>query len=364
MNDYSLLRPLKPISGIPTPEVGSLTLLTYNVLAQQKIRRSLYPYANSQTLKWNHRKDLLAAELTAYSADIACFQEMDHYSDYFENLLHTMHYTVFSVDRVADCNCIAWKKDRFRLVEQRSISLASTTQDKFVEAAPNVVVLVALQLIQNPTVIVVVATSHLYWRPECNDIRLEQMRILLSNVTYLCHELKTFLPNTCIFPIIAGDFNSTLHNPSIRYVLEEQRGPSLFRDAFTRYQEADPIIRLPEQTSSSSGIPYTTYCQFIHVLDHILYGEEVSNHTELYNLSESSSDTESKPSILLDESEVEELRRLSNPLEICMEPSAIRILPTPDVIHSETALPNNIYASDHFALQVQFSFYEKSKSLY
>lgn len=50
------------------------TVLTFNILAQGHIKRTLFPYCAKDTLKWAYRRERLMAELQAYDADICAFQ--------------------------------------------------------------------------------------------------------------------------------------------------------------------------------------------------------------------------------------------------------------------------------------------------
>lgn len=52
----------------------TFTILTYNLLAQNYIKREIYPYCARETLKWAYRRKRLLTELEAYSADLGCLQ--------------------------------------------------------------------------------------------------------------------------------------------------------------------------------------------------------------------------------------------------------------------------------------------------
>lgn len=441
--DYCALRPLRDLYTNEELSELDFTLMTFNVLAQSKVSREDYPYAAKKTLKWTHRREFLSAEIKAYDSDICCFQELDRL-EHFAPFLRSLNYQLHIVERHTDCNCIAWKKDRFRKIHSHSVSLAETTQNAFGEATPNVLALVALQSIIRPEYVVVVATSHFYWRPECHEVRLQQMKTMLSHVEFFSHEVyrrhpsiklvdsrwnhadlrnqlittssavammdpnllsndnhqmtsslsspirdfvghdrslsntplpvrdedfavnvgpydssrgvlldqqhkskdplydrvafsdpsqEAIAPPKILFPILAGDFNSSRQCPSIKFALQYDNG--YFRDAMEEYTKVDPSPRGMETSTVAIGPAYTSYCLYHVVLDHILYGM----HGE-----QQSTD---RINVALDDQTTTPPRLL---------PKAIRILPDHDtVVTSEGALPNSIYASDHFALQVKFS---------
>lgn len=65
-------------TGASSPPSGaSITVLSYNLLAQSLVRRDVFPYSSRSSLKVAFRRDNLLAELLAADADILCLQEVD-----------------------------------------------------------------------------------------------------------------------------------------------------------------------------------------------------------------------------------------------------------------------------------------------
>lgn len=353
--DYLALRPMiklpKSVVGRNQEEhpLVSFTLLTFNILAQDHIHRAAYPYCAKDSLRWNHRRVRLSAEIAAYDADIVCFQEMDRFSDYFQPLLTRLGYDLQYYLRNgphSDVNCVGWKRNVFKLVSSRQVSFAGTTAG--LGSVPNVSQMVALESLREPRLKLVVATTHLYWRMECDHIRLAQTHTLINAVMSFQEELN----DPEFIPMIAGDFNSDHDSMAIRAVLQS---PSLMAQA--NFQEmlekskmtpqvlynilADFTTRWPRfhdayahyssvlPGANSYELPYTTFCLYKGILDFILYAQYDSHHPNTFDLR--------------------------------ITPTALRMMPDRQVLEAEVALPNHLFASDHLALMTEFTVFHNHK---
>lgn len=347
-------RALRPMIKIPRPAVEaahlatrgahpvfSFTLLSYNILAQDHINRPCYPYAGKDTLKWTYRKGPLATELTAYDADIMCFQEMDRFHTYFQALFDQQGYDMAYYLRNgpdSDVNCVGWKRDKFRLVRSHQVSFEETTAA--LGSVPNVAQLVALQARHDERIKLIVATTHLYWRQDCDHIRLVQMHRLMGAVMSLREEL-----GQDYVPIVAGDFNSDPDSMAIQAVLRSRflLEPTAFEDTlkrsgltaqalrsilsdFTinwpRFQDAYAAYSSVVPGLNGYPLPYTSFCLYKGILDFILYSQPGTP-------------------------------------EFTLAPTALRLVPDRSVLEEEVALPNRIFPSDHLALECQFTIFHR-----
>lgn len=317
MVEYLDLRPWKEVSSISSlNEDNSFTILSYNILSQNHIHRSCYPYCDSITLKWPHRRELLTKELLSYNADICCFQEMDRWKDFWNPfLVEKMEYDVLATERIknnnsnytpSDVNCITWKRDKFELIASKSLnSLNSQTLiDSDYDCAaliPNVTQIVALKPknVLNP-ICLIIATTHLFWRAEGDLIRKEQIEDVVNAMIALQKEIGII---SCEF-ILAGDLNADPSSFTIKYLTSVDECPLYFKDS----------LKMLSDDNSYYPLKFTTYCQYIGVLDYILYSSN----------------------------------------RLC--PTHIRSPPEEDILRSKGGLPNHTYASDHIALEVKFSF--------
>lgn len=73
----------RPMVSLRSPtSTASLTcsIMTYNVLAQSLVRRSIFP-TNGEALKWKNRSTVLANEIEYYSPDVLCLQACNYPPD-------------------------------------------------------------------------------------------------------------------------------------------------------------------------------------------------------------------------------------------------------------------------------------------
>lgn len=66
--------PARHQETIAAGATDAFRVLTFNMLAQGSIKREMFPYCATDTLKWAVRRNRLAAEIEAYDADICAFQ--------------------------------------------------------------------------------------------------------------------------------------------------------------------------------------------------------------------------------------------------------------------------------------------------
>ena len=92
----------------------TVTALSYNILCDKYCTRSQYGFTPSAALAWEHRREMILAELRARNADIVCLQEIDQesFNDFFrEALAHDDYKGVF------------WPKSRARTMAEREAKL-------------------------------------------------------------------------------------------------------------------------------------------------------------------------------------------------------------------------------------------------
>ncbi|KAK9459275.1 Endonuclease/exonuclease/phosphatase [Lipomyces oligophaga] len=218
----------RPMLSVLSPEIKStlpigidIKIMTYNVLGQALIRRSLFP-TNGAILKWKLRSKILMLELARYNSDIMCLQEVDYghlESFYVPQLLALGFQTMFH--RGARKNhglLICWKSNLFTLSKYHQLDYDSDTgydiPDGFNKPAKpqsvtrNVALIVALEFKNRSASTpagVIVATTHLFWHPHGTFERTRQSAILVRNVNRFA---KSIDPNLKWPVFIAGDFNS------------------------------------------------------------------------------------------------------------------------------------------------------------
>ena len=210
-----------PITA-PTYSSPPITLISYNLLAQCLIRRATFPYCAKQTLRISHRRQQLTAELLSYDADILALQEVDCdlYEQHYSVVLSEHGYEGrFGCGAGKNHGCaLFFKRAVFDVCDYQLVQYADMASEYTDESTQhemnraNVALILALRLKQQqpdapPTSAalppgVVVATSHLWWRPTDRWVKLRQAERMLSRTHALASQHN--LP-----ALLAGDFNLT-----------------------------------------------------------------------------------------------------------------------------------------------------------
>ena len=219
-----------PAPSMPTIPSNhySFTIMSYNILAQSLIRRSMFSYASSLALKMSHRRKQLTAEIDAVNADIICLQEVD--VDWFKSYWNP-HMTArgFAGEimnengklhgiavfyRQTLFHCIKYETIQYSLMAQdykrddetlNGEPLPSSVYNEFKMAAN--VAQVCVLAFKRPDGTVdtangmIVSNTHLYWDPRYRFVRLRQALKLVETVNRITQEYLSFIPLLC------GDYN-------------------------------------------------------------------------------------------------------------------------------------------------------------
>lgn len=213
-------------STLPGPD--PFKIMTYNVLAQCLIRRSLFP-ESGDALKWKWRGPVLAEEIIYYSPDILCLQEVDEdkYNSFWRNHLKEIgHISHFKTVRGKNHGqVISYNNAKFKLIEGpfmicydqiNTPAYPSVFQKECL--ASNSGMFVVLRLITNDKCNesdqkieddnrtrgsgLIVGTTHLLWVPTASYERSRQLYLYMSEAL----EIQKRHPHLPI--ILTGDFNS------------------------------------------------------------------------------------------------------------------------------------------------------------
>lgn len=194
--------------------IQPIRIMTYNILAQNCIRRELFQYCSSECLKWKNRREILLREMKESKSDIICLQECDSnfYSTYWRPNLEKLGYkskykakTVPNLQNTFGCG-IFFKEERFSAVHYEDIEFQKlgiredgTIDDELYR--PNVAQIVVLQL-KNETEGIIVGNTHLFWNPRFEYLRLRQSSLLLETI----HRVQTEFGHSFV---LCGDFNTS-----------------------------------------------------------------------------------------------------------------------------------------------------------
>lgn len=256
--------------------------MTYNLLAQALVRRDMFPHASQKALRWKFRKQNLLQEFFDFGADLACLQEVDFWEEtYFPALTKAGYETVYYKNASKKHGCaIVWRKSRFEKVDQQTFEYDEHGQPTFTTG--NIGLMVALKPAtssnENPdpnadmilpedeengveeddsTAIpggILVATTHLFWRPDGSYERLRQASIFQEKIREWNKQLNYTV-------LIGGDFNTTPRDAAYRAMTRSQMPPNQIPDLenwliteVTRVQEE----AVKDEASSPSSTPDAT----------------------------------------------------------------------------------------------------------
>lgn len=211
-------RPLVPIGDLPLNSLLSLRIMSYNMLAQSLVRRTLFPTSGT-ALKWATRSQVLTMELGYYLPHIMCLQEVDQdqFRSYWRKKLHELGY-----EYVFECGygkrhgvLIAYRADMM-VCEQR---LKIYYDDESVGTlraqteTGNIGLVVCLRFRDEirdryPDLKkgIVVATTHLFWHPMGTFERARQLNLLVSKTKQFAESMSGETKSHYLF--VTGDFNT------------------------------------------------------------------------------------------------------------------------------------------------------------
>ncbi|OVA05024.1 Endonuclease/exonuclease/phosphatase [Macleaya cordata] len=196
------------------------TVVSHNILADRNAskHRGFYSNVPSEYMNWDYRKRVICEELIGLDPDIICLQEVDKYYD----LLITMEkegyagtYKRRTGDTVDGC-AMFWKSDVFKLLEGESI--------KFKEFGlrDNVAQLSVFEMCKADSRRIVVGNIHVLFNQNQGDIKLGQIRLLLSRAHTLSEKWGT------IPVVLAGDFNSTPQSAVYKFLSSSELNITLY----------------------------------------------------------------------------------------------------------------------------------------
>ncbi|KAF9924356.1 hypothetical protein FBU30_005659 [Linnemannia zychae] len=261
--------------------------MTYNLLAQALVRRDMFPHASQKALRWKFRKQNMLQEILGFAPDLACLQEVDFWDEvYHPAFIKAGYDTVYHKNHNKKHGCaIIWRKTRFEKVEQQTLEYDDHGQPTFTTG--NVGLMVALKPVEHltknpdpnadmvlpdedeakdeqtdnqdsePLGGILVATTHLFWRPDGSYERLRQASVFLEMV----QEWNKTLNYTVL---LGGDFNTTPRDAAYRAMTRNEMPPQQIpnlqkwlEDEVSRVQKAEAEAEATKaaETKQQNGDP-------------------------------------------------------------------------------------------------------------
>eukprot|EP01084_Bolivina_argentea_P165287 287154_1 len=203
----------------------SLKIITFNVLATcyAQTNSSYKLYCSPEHLKGEHRFQQIGKLFKNYDADIICLQELDSKNEtlLWMDLLNNNKYKLFYSQRTnkkQDGLLLAYKHSKYKQYNNSTLQLiklndltlgcsSKNSQQYFLK--DNIAIYILLQPITDPSHILFIINTHLYWHPDADNIRLRQISYLLNIINYKTNLIKqTDVQISKISLIFCGDFNT------------------------------------------------------------------------------------------------------------------------------------------------------------
>ncbi|XP_071729130.1 carbon catabolite repressor protein 4 homolog 4 [Rutidosis leptorrhynchoides] len=294
------------ITSVSKSDAFTFRLVSYNILAQAYVKSIVFPHSPSPCLKWKARSPIILDVVKSLDADILCLQELDEYDKFYKGKIEQNDYSSIYIKRSGkklDGCGIFYKHDKLELVieekidyndlanlvldesssvEQKEKALDTNNKgaekgktardlgdpnDPYVRLKRDCVGIMAAFKFKKPYQhYVIVANTHIYWDPEWADVKLAQVKYLLSRVAEfkkMVSEKFECTPSV----VVAGDFNSVPGDKVYEYIVS---GGSAFPAPECSEDLPMPLCSVYAYTR---GEPKSTNCTpgFTGTLDYILF---------------------------------------------------------------------------------------------
>ena len=159
--------------------------MSFNMLAQSYTHSQFSSHViHENALEWKNRSPLIIKEIVQYSPDVLCLQECDSWQDFISPEMDRHGYEgVFKqkTDGKKDGVAILWKKDRFKLEESDAVEYGIRTGVGLIVSLSAVSPSAAQEDSRDDAV--VFATTHLFWDPAVEFIKLRQSQMFLCRAS-------------------------------------------------------------------------------------------------------------------------------------------------------------------------------------
>ncbi|KTF93506.1 hypothetical protein cypCar_00044616 [Cyprinus carpio] len=285
---------------------SSLRVVSYNILAdvyaQTDLSKTvLYPYCAPYALELDYRQNLLKKELSGYHADLVCLQEVDK-GAFVGSLSPALDAFglegVFRIkERQHEGLATYFRRSKLKLLQQYDIMLSEALMTdplhrelmEKVSANPSLkekigsrstmLQVTVLQSLCDPSRILCVGNTHLYWHPKGGNVRLVQIAVALKHMKQVVTEKH---PGAGL--IFSGDFNSTPSSGLFQLMCEGSVSENHDDWASNGPEEQIQVGLMNSfQLASACGVPaFTNYVggfqgclDYIFVEPHVLQVEQV-----------------------------------------------------------------------------------------
>ncbi|KAI3873506.1 hypothetical protein MKX03_007450 [Papaver bracteatum] len=268
-------------------------IVSYNILGQCYVKSSYFPHSPKPCLRFKARSEAVLSTLKSLESDFLCVQELDEYDSFYKENVESLGYSSIYIQRSVkkrDGCGIFYKCNSAELVLEDTIDyndLVESVQNKVVSISskedfgdrgdPNdprvrlkrdcVGIMGAFKLKDLQQHLIIVANTHIYWDPEWTDVKLAQVKYLLSRLARF-KEVASKKFGCTSSVVLCGDFNSTPGDKVYEYLIS---GNST---VIPMVENTDELpISLQSVYASIGGEPLFTNCTpgFTGTLDYIFF---------------------------------------------------------------------------------------------
>ncbi|XP_011313372.1 2',5'-phosphodiesterase 12 isoform X2 [Fopius arisanus] len=280
--------------------ISHFRITSYNILADTYAnsdysRQYLFPYCPSYALAMDYRKLLIVKELIGYNSDILCLQEVDKkvYECDLMPALSSLNYsgTFTTKGDTREGLAVFYDQNRFQMLDKKCIVMGKNIEvnqafsriwDKihnekarqcFLERNTSLLI-VTLQSRNNPSEILIIGNTHLYFHPDADHIRLLQSYFALTQCQSIVEYNNKIHSGKRVSLILSGDFNSTPADGIYELVTKKHIGGDHVNWKSNPEQIIENIpLSHTLSLASACGTPdYTNFTvDFADCLDYIFY---------------------------------------------------------------------------------------------
>ncbi|RZC73917.1 hypothetical protein C5167_049397 [Papaver somniferum] len=226
-------------------------IVSYNILGQCYVKSSYFPHSPKPCLRFKARSEAVLSTLKSLESDFLCLQELDEYDSFYKENVESLGYSKLVLEDTVDYN---------DLVE----SVQNKAEDFGDRGDPNdprvrlkrdcVGIMGAFKLKDLRQHLIIVANTHIYWDPEWTDVKLAQVKYLLSRLARF-KEVASNKFGCTSSVVLCGDFNSTPGDKVYEYLIS---GNSTVIPMVENTEELP--ISLQSVYASIGGEPLFTNC--------------------------------------------------------------------------------------------------------
>ena len=342
----------RPAAGLALGE--QFRVSTFNVLAQSLARSDMHSHVEKGLLKAKTRLPQVCEEVLRYDADVINLQEVDML-DYLEPLMKNAGYDLAIFQKKgggkADGCATFVKTSKFDVLEIQGVKYGLTLMD-------GVGTFVAVRSKAFPdSRTVVIANTHLFWKPQHESVRLRQLRCLLRAAEMFwrpSHAYGQFTPPALV---MTGDLNSMRGAPVLSVLSGETVDiPAAVRPGGSggsrRYGRDLPSVKGDENhNDSETNGRARALPEKLSLWPSLIARGGLASAYDRYG--EAFAGNDGGVFTIYDPNFSEEIDYIH------YSPESLRLMrllemPTVEQVAAEVALPSRYYPSDHLALCADF----------